>query len=1304
MLTELRAFEKDVERAMQVDRFALLKTIRSIRKDLREGKPADRRIARLVRRLERSIAICERRQARRPVVAFDDELPISARRSEIAAAIAERQVVVVCGETGSGKSTQLPKICLDAGRGIAGFIGHTQPRRIAARSIASRLAEELGTTVGGHVGFKIRFTDTVRPQCYVKLMTDGVLLAETQGDRFLDAYDTVILDEAHERSLNIDFLLGYFKRLLPRRPDFRLIITSATIDAERFAEHFSDVAGNVPIIEVSGRTYPVETRYRPVEDPDDDSLDGMLAAVEELHAESGRSQSPGDILVFLPTEREIREAAKRLRGWSNNRRDALEILPLYARLPTSEQQRVFHPGEHARIVLATNVAESSLTVPRIRYVIDTGTARVTRYSPRAKVQRLPIEPISQASADQRQGRCGRLGPGICVRLYDQQDYECRDRYTTPEIRRANLAAVILRMLALRLGDIHHFPFLDPPRAETVRDGYQTLFELGAIDQHQRLTEIGRRMARLPVDPRIARMILAADEQQCLADVLIIAAALEIQDPRLRTAGNEKAADQRHAQFVDYESDFLSLLKLWDHFHRLKSELSRSRLRKACAADFLSFRRLCEWQDVHRQLKQLVADVGFRVGERNGDYGAIHRALLAGLLSTVAMRTDGFQYLGIHETKSFLWPGSGVFLKKPKWVMSAELIETSKRYQRTVARIEPEWIEPLAEHLVKRSYSKPHWSRRRGAVLANQRISLFGLPVARRRQVPYGSVDPGTCRHLFIEHGLVNGELNTRFDFLSRNQSLVQRLAAVSARRRDASLLIPHAVQYAFYDERLPRDVFDVKSLRHWLKRHKHDREQPLLMHQSDLIEDGHDELLQHDFPDAIRTSDAELDVHYQYEPGRGDDGVNITLPIELMHQIDPERLEWGVPGMLAEKVRAMIRLLPKDVRRALIPAREVAQRVVEMIAFGAGPFVPTIAAALSEIAGETITPEQFPLDQLPAHLRFHIRAVDRQGHPILAGRDLRELQQSPTIGQFQPGVVSDDRWSADGLTAWTCGSLPESVEMHRAGCRFVAFPTLIDQRHSVALRLLVDEGLARRLSRGGLRRLFCLAEHIELRSQVAWFPGLSELDAAAAELRQSRDFCQQLTELIADRALFDEDKLSPTAVAVDAASFQQSCELARHRLPAAVGQVAGLLPKLMESFAATREALHTRQTTDDRDAFNDMHEQLEALTRDEFLLETPWASLVHFPRYFEAIRVRMDKLRSGGQARDTIGREQIRPLWERYRTRRQQHERRGIFDPELDRFRWMLEELRISLFAQQVGTAIKISPQRCEQQWDNVHW
>ncbi len=1297
-MVDFLSIEREIQQAMQADRFRLAKQVRALGQATEAGKPIDRLFTRLRDELDESVKRCQSRREGLPRVSYDDSLPIVARREEIAAAIRDHQVVVVSGETGSGKSTQLPKICLELGRGTSGMIGHTQPRRIAARSIAARVAEELSVPLGREVGFKIRFADSTSPRTYVKLMTDGILLAETQHDRFLDQYDTIILDEAHERSLNIDFLIGYLKRLLPKRPELKLIITSATLETARFARHFRTAAGPAPVIEVSGRAYPVEVFYRPLEPNEEgeepELEDAVLAAVDDL----ARVDS-GDMLIFMPTERHIHDMAKALRGHRlpGDAGQTTQVLPLYARLPTGEQQRIFQPHAHRRIVIATNVAESSLTVPGIRYVIDPGTARISRYSPRSKTQRLPIEAISQASADQRKGRCGRVGPGVCIRLYSEADYLARDRYTPPEILRSNLAAVILQTKALGLGPIEKFPFLEPPKPAAIRDGYRTLFELGAIDESNNLTAIGQRLARLPVDPRIGRMILAAAEENCLAEVLIIAAALEIRDPRDRPLEKQEKADAKHAQFADGNSDFLSYLNLWDFYHGLKQKLSRNQLTRACRENFLSSNRMREWLDIHRQLLQLVGEAGLKPGPRRDDYNSIHRAIVTGLLANLAYRNESYEYTAAGGTRFFLWPGSGTFEKKPKWVVAAELVETSKRYLRTVARIDPGWVEPMAMHLVKRYYSDPQWHAESGSAVALEKVTLFGLPIVPQRRVAYGPINPEHARQMLIQSGLVEGQLETNAPFLRHNQELYRQMERLEAKLRRHDLLLGEWNRYEFYDARLPADVYDLARLNRWRRDVEKDQPRLLFMTEADLVREAVDESVAAAFPDTLPVEHNELPLDYRFEPGSQQDGVTLTVPVEAVNQLDPERLNWVVPGVLERKVTALIKSLPKPIRRNLVPAPDTARQVVGRLRFAQGSLLSALSAELARIAGQAVPVEAFDLDRLPEDLRMNVRVVDAQGAPLATGRDLvrlrRELKQETSAGL---ATIEDDRWTRDGIAAWDLDELPEETEVRRGALVLKAYPMLMDRGDSVAIRLTDSLRRAEHETRHGLRRLFFLACRRELKTQVDWLPGLAQMAVHAASLR-GFELRLQLAELLADRAFVAGQPIVRTK-----GDFERRLAEGRQRIVPAVQDVAELAGPLFEAYHQAQLALEQAPPMQWEYAVVDMKAQLARLMHASFLTRTPWNWLQHYPRYLRAIPLRLDKLRSGGLARDRDGTADVVARQEAYFQRLRQHEELDLFDPEMEQYRWMLEEYRVSLFAQQLGTAMAISGKRLDRQWEKV--
>ncbi len=1062
-----------------------------------------------------SQALVAERAASIGTMSFDPELPITARRDEIAELLRTRQTIVVCGETGSGKSTQLPKICLEAGLGRRGIIGHTQPRRLAARAVAARVAEELGARIGDRVGFKIRFTDKTTPTTLVKLMTDGVLLAETQSDRFLDQYEAIIIDEAHERSLNIDFLLAYLKQLIVRRPDLKLIITSATIDPEKFAAHFADDLGPAPIVNVQGRTYPVEIRYRDAALVDDEPLDSsaptdgtpltaLAHAVDEVCA-----AGQGDVLVFLPTERDIRLAAKYLRGWFTNqgRLSHVEILPLYARLSEAEQNRIFQGHANRRIVLATNVAESSLTVPGIHYVVDTGTARISRYAPRQRVQRLPIEAISQASADQRAGRCGRLGPGVCIRLFSQEDYASRSRFTTPEIRRSDLAAVILQCATLRLGELLELPLLDPPTPEAVRDGQRTLVEIGAMDDRFRLTKIGEQLGRLPCDPRVGRMLLAAHEHNVLGDVLVIAAALESQDVRLRPPGQQPAADQAHLEFRDPHSDFLSLLRLWHFYERLRGSLSRSRLGKALEQKFLSLQRYREWADIVRQLKEMLHTAGFKVGaahvqlpelnieqlkgdaatqdsdssgkrarpneshaartkitakDRPPGYADIHQSLLTGLLSGIGSLGDNRQYQGAGNSNFALWPGSGLFQRTPKWIMVAEVLETTRRFGRTAAEIDVAWVEKLAEPLLKHSYADAHWSRKSQAAMVYRRSTLYGLPIVERRAVALAPIDGQLARNLMITHALVQGESQCREKFLLHNQKVLAELQEMAERSRRRDLLVDPYRLEQFYAQRLPESVIDLPSLRKWLQQHAGSEvEKALYLQPEDVLGQAFDTPPAEHFPDQLQIGPTRLPLAYRFHPGDAADGVTITLPKVALRQVSEESLGWLVPGLLEDKLLHMIRALPKHLRRNFVPAPDVARKLCQELLKQPRdvPFSTAVCELMSRYAGERVTANDFNSEKLPEHLRFRIKVIDDAGQEIGTGRDLSELQmqlaaEATDVTLHTATAEVPAQWNERRVTTLDVEKIPESIVVMRGGVKVAAFPAIVDDADAVILRLV----------------------------------------------------------------------------------------------------------------------------------------------------------------------------------------------------------------------------------------------------------
>lgn len=1278
---------KHLDQVMQRDRFRLRRTLERMRRG--ELNAAEQQ--KLVQDFQKSTQRLEQRRSLVPEIHLDPELPIFDRAAEIAETIRDNPVTVIAGATGSGKSTQLPLIALQAGFGVRGVIGHTQPRRIAARGVAARVAEQLRCPLGNQVGFKIRFNDRTDERTLVKLMTDGILLAETQTDRFLDQYDLIIVDEAHERSLNIDFLLGILHRTLRRRPDLRLVITSATIDTQRFAEHFQDLFGNpVPVIEVEGRTWPVEIEYRPLEDwtDDGDVTQGVVDSVQ--HA---LSQVDGDLLVFLPTEHDIRTASRKLKGIVGH---AVDVLPLYARLSTEQQNLIFRPGKRRRVVLATNVAESSVTVPRIRAVIDTGTARISRYAPRSKVQRLPIEPVSQASADQRAGRCGRIGPGLCIRLYSEEDYQSRPRYTTPEIRRTNLASVILQSMHLKLGALDQFPFIDPPGSEAIRDGYRTLTEIQAIDRHRRLTPLGKKMARLPVDPRIARMVFAADQEGCLGEILIIAAALEVQDPRIRPAEQRAAADAAHEAFQHPTSDFLSYLKLWDFVHELREKLSRSQFQKACRQNFLSTVHLRNWTEVYRQLQSMVRDLGLKPGPRRDDHDAIHRSLLTGLLSGIAQRTDRNEYTAAGGVKFFLWPGSGLFESRPEWIVVSELVETGRRYGRVAAAIDPRWLERLASHLVRRRYVDPHWSRKRRTVMGYENVTLFGLPIVARRRVKFGPHDPETARELFVQHALVDGDWDGGFDFYQANRDLLSQLEQRAAQTRD-SRWIPDPYRLAeCYRQRLPDDVFDAASLKRALRQNE-GLDDTLRLEASDVCSMPEDQRSETDFPPAAKAGSMVIPIDYRFQPGADDDGATIRIPRVALGQLDDVQLGWLIPGWYEPRIIAMIRSLPKAIRRQLVPAPETAAAVARSLAVGEGRFEEAVARELSKIAGQPIEPGWLDDSKAGPEFRVNIEVIDDDGEVVARGRSMVEVRSElPGEPGSEPVVIVDTDWHRDGLVEWDWDELPESVRVQRGNTQMDLYPAIMDQGEAVGLRLFDSADMARTATGEGLTRLLAIRHRRLLRSQVNWLPDFETAAIALAPWVDSKTLKSELMALIA-RVGIVEGRPWPN----NRESWEAWQEDASERIGMATQDIARWLSKLGRSVQNARlawESIADRFEASRRDIEN----QVQVLLAEGFLIKTPWTWLREYPRYFEAIAMRVERLPTTDPQKELAWIEELAGYWSQYSEMLGKHRTHQLVDPELDQFRWMIEEYRVSLFAQRLGTRVSVSPQRLERQWQKV--
>ncbi|SDZ22336.1 ATP-dependent helicase HrpA [Geodermatophilus africanus] len=1261
-------------------------------------------------RIAADVAAAEERITRRraavPTVRYPAELPVSARRDDIAAAIRDHQVVVVAGETGSGKTTQLPKIALELGRGVRGRIGHTQPRRIAARTVAERIAEELETPLGEVVGWKVRFTDQVGDTTLVKVMTDGVLLAEIGRDRLLRQYDTLILDEAHERSLNIDFLLGYLAQILPRRPDLKLVITSATIDVERVAKHF----GNAPVVEVSGRTYPVEVRYRPVVDPDDpdadpdrDQVTAVADAVDELAAEG-----PGDVLVFLAGEREIRDTADAL----TERFPSVEVLPLYSRLSAADQHRVFqgHPGR--RIVLATNVAETSLTVPGIRYVVDPGTARISRYSSRLKVQRLPIEPISQASARQRSGRCGRTSDGIAIRLYTEEDFESRPEYTDPEILRTNLAAVLLQMAALDLGDVADFPFIDPPDRRAVADGVALLEELGALDDAGGLTPTGRALATLPLDPRMARMVVEADRRGVLEEVLIIAAGLTIQDPRERPTEHQQAADQAHARFADENSDFLALLNLWRYLGEQQEALSGSQFRRTLKREFLHYLRIREWQDLYGQLRSTARRLGMATGElpAEPDERGISAALLSGLLSHVGLQVEdgknnrgrGREYLGARNARFVLAPGTPLAKKPPRWVVAAELVETSRLFARTVARIDPEVVERLAGHLVKRQYSEPRWDAKRGSVVATERVTLYGIPLVVGRRVQYGSIDPVVSRELFIRHALVEGEWTTHHRFWHDNQKAVQRVAELEERARRRDIRVDDETLFELYDARIPADVVSTRHFDKWWKRARH--EQPdLLTLTPELLTNAAaaGQVRVEDYPDEVPLSQGlTLPLSYAFAPGTPTDGVTVDVPLAVLDTVaertSGESLAFTVPGLREELVTALLRTLPKQLRRALVPIPDRVREVLPRVA-PTEPLLPALERELRRAAGVVVPPDAWAPDQVPDHLRATFRVVDDRHRPLATGKDLQALraQVAPQARASLATAAADVERT--GLTSWSFGELPRTVEVRRGGHVVTAHPTLVDEGTTVGVRVVATEAEATRLTWRGARRLLVLVAGSPTRQVVK---GLSPTTRLALQFNPDGEIPALVDDCV--DAAADDLLAAAGGPPRDEAGFAALVQTARAQLlpltTDTVRRVEAVLVQAREVAVAIGAAPGRRVP---EAAVADLRRQMGGLLHRGFVATAGRRRLPDLVRYLKGMAHRLEKLPANA-VRDELWLQQVAAVTAEYEQLRARVPSTGAPDDPVARVRWMIEELRVSLFAQTVGTPRPVSEQRVYKAIDAV--
>ena len=1258
----------------------------------------------------------QRKSAVQNLIVFPESLPVSQRKAEIQKLLSEHQVIVVAGETGSGKTTQLPKMCLELGLGNLGTIGHTQPRRIAARSVAARIAEELQTELGDLVGYKVRFNDQISDNTQIKLMTDGILLAEIQTDRFLNQYSCLIIDEAHERSLNNDFILGYLKQLLPRRPDLKVIITSATIDVERFSKHFN----NAPIIEVSGRTYPVEVRYRPVAEEDDqDQLQGILNAVDELQAE-GR----GDILIFMNGEREIRDTAEALQKQNLKH---TEILPLFARLSAQEQNKIFHPSGLNRIVLATNVAETSLTVPGIKYVIDPGTARISRYSYRTKVQRLPIEPISQASANQRKGRCGRVSEGICIRLYSEEDFNNRSEFTDPEILRTNLASVILQMTALGLDDIEAFPFVDAPDKRHIQDGVKLLEELGAIQpkkykshdgarlptrvqnltnessrqetraseltekkQGWELTPIGRQLAQLPVDPRLAKMLLSAVDFGSVYEVMIIVSALSIQDPRERPTEKQQASDEKHRRFADKKSDFLAFLNLWHYVQEQQKELTKNQFRRQCQKDFLNYLRIREWQDIYQQIRLAVREMGLPINSEKAEYQKIHTALLSGLLSHIGLKeAEKQQYLGARNAHFAIFPNSVLFKKQPKWVMAAELVETSKLWGRMVAEIEPEWIEPLAEHLTKKSYSEPRWSKSRGAVIADEKVSLYGVPIVAARPVNYGSIDPIVSRELFIQSALVEGDWNTKHKFFKQNQQLIREVEELEHKSRRRDILVDERTLFEFYDQRIGTEVVSQKHFDTWWKKVEKQDPELLNFERSFLINDDAEQVSKLDFPNFWHQGNLKLKLTYQFEPGTDADGVTVHIPLPLLNQVEMTGFDWQIPGLREELVIALIKSLPKSYRRNFVPAPNYAQAFLGRAVPLEKPLLDTLIYELRRMKGVTVEAEHWHWEQIPSHLKMTFRVVDENGKKIAESMNLDELKFSlKDRVQESISAVADDGIEQSGLHIWSFAELPQCYEQKQRGFSVKAFPAIVDEKDAVGIKLFETEFEQAVAMQQGLRRLLLLNVPSPIKYLHEKLPNKAKLGLYFTPFGRVLDLIDDCIACAVDKLIADFG-----GFVWNEEGFDKLRDFVRENVNEVTVDIAQKVEQILTLTHQLNQRLKGKMDFTMAFALSDMKSQISGLIYQGFVQKSGYTRLPDLLRYLQAIDKRMDKLTQDVN-RDRAAMLRVEQVQQAYQQLLAKLPKSKPISDEVAEIRYMIEELRVSLFAQQLGTKYQVSDKR----------
>jgi ATP-dependent helicase HrpA len=1332
--------EKQLPECMLVDQFPLRRRLRQAKDLLKQNKSIDKSLVDIAQRIQSSVFKYKTRLNQLPVPEYPMELPVSGKKDEIAEAIKHHQVVIICGETGSGKTTQIPKICLELGRGVSGLIGHTQPRRIAARSVASRIAQELNSPLGQVVGYKVRFNDKLSESSYIKLMTDGILLAETQGDKFLNAYDTIIIDEAHERSLNIDFLLGYLKQLLPKRPDLKVIVTSATIDADRFGKHFASLDSNgklkdAPIIEVSGRTYPVEVRYRPLGqsgfrakeiaeaenaqfDLDDETIFGIARkaktearwlqeddeeeAIEEAILDAADDllrQGDGDILVFLPGEREIRDVADHLRKYQGRsaKLKHIEVLPLFARLSIEDQQKIFKSHSLRRIVLATNVAETSLTVPGIKYVIDAGLARVNRYSPRAKVEQLQIEKISQAAAKQRAGRCGRVSNGICVRLYSEEDFNNRSEFTDPEILRSSLASVILRMAALRLGDVVEFPFIEAPSSRLISDGYLLLQELGAVNEQRQITETGLQLAKLPLDPRVGRMILAAKREGCLKEILIIASVLSIQDPRERPMDKREAADHAHSKFAGEGSDFMTYLKIWDWFdHALKNKKSNKDLLNQCHANFLSFLRLKEWRELHTQLFQIVDEMAFKLNDKEANYEQIHKALLAGLLGNIGFKDgESDSYAGARGIRFHVAPGSTLKKTRPKWVMAAELMDTSKLYARCVAKIEPDWIEPLARGLTQSHYSDPRWDRKPAQVIAWERVSLYGLTVVPKRRVHYGPINPQESREIFIREALANMEFDTRAPFFQANRRMIAEIEELEHKARRQDVLVDEHQLFAFYDAIVPQDIVNGAGFEAWREDAEKLNPKLLYLTRDALMRHSATGITEAQFPEELEMDGVTLALKYRFEPGHVLDGVTATVPLALLNQLDASRAEWLVPGMVREKLTALIKSLPKTYRRVCVPVPEFVTGFLEQHQ-PQGALISKLAEYIQHKTTLKLAIEDFDLSNLTPHHLMNFSVIDEKGRELGMGRDWNVLKKqlgSAAQLTFRSNATSIEK---TGLIQWDFGDLPETLTFTKENHQVTGYPALEDNVDSVAIKLFDTPDDARVNHRKGVCRLMRFELKQQMKQLEKGLPNFNQYALLLRNVVSPDELKEDLLQAISDRAFIGEDDLPRTND-----DFMKLKQRARARLPAVTDAITRQAAVIANEYQALVNQQSKMPNTVNR-LKRDCDQQIGLLIYKGCFTLTPWEYLQHVPRYLKALRLRIEK-QPANPDRDGKHAASVGQLWQRWQDKMSAlSAAHQMPSQDLLDYRWLIEELRVSLFAQELRTPFPVSIKRLDKIWSDL--